>query len=524
MNISFLDRNASTGFSNFSQSFTNQNGFSEFISDSFSEISQLKNQIEKKKKEYTLEKRTVLVESFTRQLKNISQSQKENLQALANENCFTITTGHQLSLLGSPLFLVYKILHAVKLSKEFNASQNEYSTVPVFWLASEDHDFDEVKSAHLFSKTFTWNSEESGAVGRFETQSLKALLDEFKQLFVGKNEQLEQLLSMEIATNYGVWFQQFISQLFADFGVLVLNPDDQQLKALFSPIIEKELFERKSFECVQKMNEQLAKINISPQAQAKEINFFYLIEGKRTRIEWKQENFQIGEVVFSEAQLRSEISHTPEKFSPNVILRPVYQETILPNVCYIGGGGEMNYWIQLKGVFDLYNVEFPLLQQRVSFHLIDASMQKKMDKLPFKIQDYFLEESILHKRFLTDFVTDEIELKEEYLKINELKDALLVKVKNIDANLLGTVESEFSKMNKSIEMLESKIRKSIKAKHEQDLKQISFVSERFLPNKTLQERYFHFLHFVPNGDFNAFFKSLLNELNPFEGRLIVLSI
>jgi bacillithiol biosynthesis cysteine-adding enzyme BshC len=521
----YINRSEINAFSSFSANFHNQVLYSDFLQAPFTKLEDLNQQIQLKKQKYSDANRTVLLEVLNKQLASIaSPQQKENLDLLAKNTTFTVTTGHQLSLFASPLFFVYKILHVVKLAKDFNEKNSENKIVPIFWSASEDHDFDEVKTAHLFGKKISWNTEQSGAVGRFNTNDFKEVFTEFSDLFAGKDAEINALLESPNGQNYGSYLQVLVSKLFAQFGVLVLNPDDKLLKQVFAPIINKELLESPSFSAVEQTNKHLIQAGLTPQAQAREVNLFYLSEGKRTRIEKVGTDFKIGSESFSQDEMLQLVEQEPENFSPNVILRPVYQETIFPNLCYVGGGGEMAYWIQLKGVFEAMDVVFPLIQQRVSLHLIDAAMQKRISGLPFEPLNYFEDSVELKKRFLAENAEENVDFSTVNSKFIDFQEAIKTSVLSVDQGLESWLSAEMTRMQKQIETIEQRTLKQVKTKYEQQLKNIEFVTERFLPERTLQERYFHFLHFVPSGNYSELFEKIYAEINPFEGRLIVLSI
>lgn len=521
----YINRSEISAFSSFSANFHNQDLYNEFLQIPFTKLEDLNQQIQLKKQHFLNSTRTVLLEVLNEQLASIaSHQQKDNLDLLAKNTTYTITTGHQLSLFASPLFFIYKIMHVAKLAKNFNEKNRENKIVPIFWLASEDHDFDEVKTAHLFGKKITWNSDQSGAVGRFNLNDFKEVFTQFSELFAGKEAEINALLEFPNDQNYGSYLQVLVSKLFAEFGVLVLNPDDKRLKQLFSTVIKKELLESPSFGAVEQINQLLKQAGLSPQAQAREINLFYLSEGKRTRIEKDGSDFKIGSESFSLDKILQLVELEPENFSPNVILRPVYQETILPNLCYVGGGGEIAYWIQLKGVFEAMNTVFPLIQQRVSLHLIDGAMQKRIDALPFEYLSYFEDPIELKKRFLAENAKENVDFSSVNSKFTDFQNEIKSSVLSVDQGLESWLSAEITRMQKQIETIEQRTLKQVKVKYEQQLKNIDFISERFLPERTLQERYFHFLHFVPTGNYSELFDKIYAELDPFEEKLIALAV
>lgn len=525
MNHTTIARDKIKQFSSFSQAFGNQSTFGQFLTAPLHTIEDLQVQAQKKKEVYSSETRKNLVSVWKQQIGSYaSKSQMENLELLANENTFTITTGHQLTLFAGPLYLIYKVLHVVRLSEEFNKSQNGSKAVPVFWMASEDHDFDEVKSTHLFNRKLTWESEQTGPVGRFNMNDFNEVKAQFAAFFEGKETEINELLAISGKTDYATYQQEFISKLFAEFGVLVLQPDDHNLKHEFIPVILREISSDQANHAVQNMNKRIESAGYKPQAHARDCNLFYLKAGERLRIEPTASGLAIDGKVYTSEELEQLVEKEPENFSPNVILRPVYQETILPNLVYVGGGGEMAYWIQLKGVFEVHQTLFPLIQQRVSLQLIDGALKKRMDKLNWPGERFFEHKDDLKKLFLKENEGDDLDLSTLYAEFNALRATMIDKAKSIEATLESFAEAEAVRMKKQLESFEQRLVKQLKQRHEQTLQAIDFISERVIPENSLQERYFHWLQFAPSGAYNELLKEIHAAIDPFEAELIVVDL
>ena len=159
-----------------------------------------------------------------------------------------------------------------------------------------------------------------------------------------------------------------VNALFGQYGLVIIDADDHRLKQQFAHIIEQDIIEQNSFKNISATNEQLEKLGVHIQVNPREINFFYLMDGLRERIVFEDELYKVlnTEISFSKEELQKEISNYPERFSPNVVMRPLYQEYILPNIAYVGGGAEVVYWLELKSNFEHYKVDFPILILRNS--------------------------------------------------------------------------------------------------------------------------------------------------------------
>lgn len=512
-------------FSSFSHAFGKQSTFEQFLTAPLNSLADLQTQALKKKEVYSSETRKNLVQVWNKQIGSYaSKSQLENLKSLEDENTFTITTGHQLTLFAGPLYLIYKVLHVVRLAEEFNNSQKDFKAVPVFWMASEDHDFDEVKSTHLFNQKLTWESAQTGPVGRFNINDFQEVLSTFKAFFEGKETEINQLIAISEKADYASYQQEFISKLFAEFGVLVLQPDNRDLKREFVPVVLREISSDSANHAVQNMNKKIESAGYKPQAFSRDCNLFYLKVGERLRIEPVANGLAIDGQVYSLEELTKLVQEEPENFSPNVILRPVYQETILPNLVYVGGGGEMAYWIQLKGVFDVHQTLFPLIQQRVSIQLVDGALKKRMDKLNWSGERYFESKDDLKKLFLKENEGDDLDLSNLYSEFEVLRSTMIEKAKSIEATLESFAEAETVRMKKQLESFEQRLVKQLKQRHEQVLQSIDFISERIIPENTLQERHFHWLQFAPSGAYNELLNQIHQEIDPFEAELIAIDL
>ena len=458
---------------------------------------------------FSNEKREVLVSVLTEQYKNLSVSDatQKNIEALKNSNTFTITTGHQLCLAGGPFYFVYKIITAIKSCSELNESQKEFKFVPVFWMASEDHDFEEINHFYLFGKKQTWTSEQKGGVGKFSLEDLKPLIESISDLpdFI-KNAYLSEKNLADATRNW-------VNTLFSEQGLVILDADHPKLKAEFSEIIKSDIFENKAIELVAESSEKLIAAGYSAQVTPREINFFYLENGLRERIIKENEHYKVNntDIVFSKSELEELLLKNPEKFSPNVIFRPIYQEVVLPNVSYIGGPGELAYWLQLKSTFDFYKVPFPLLQPRNFFLYVFENLNKRIEKFGFTNEDLFKDLVFLKEKYKSENDL-KVSFEEEKKQFSSLFEELRLKVRAIDPTLEGTVLAEIQKNHTGLEIINKKTDKAIEQKNEQAISQIVGLKEKLFPEGNLQERHDNFLTiFINKPDF---IKELIEKTNP----------
>ena len=467
--------------------------------------------------------RSLLVENLKDQYSSIPTTNLvlQNIDALAGSNTFTVTTAHQPSLFTGPLYYIYKILSTIHLSELLNLHYPDFQFVPVFISGAEDHDFEEINHCNLFNKTLSWENEETGPVGRMSNASLHPVLEELINI-LGQSENA-QILQKKLRSayssdrNYGESAMHLVNSLFQDYGLVVVDMSRKDLKRAFIPILEKELFEQPSKQLVETCQAQLETAGFGAQAHARPINLFYIQDQLRERIEQEDGIFKVvnTNIQFSEAALRTELQEHPERFSPNVITRPLYQEYILPNLAYIGGGGELAYWLERKAQFEHFGIPYPMLIRRNSVLWIDKGSQKRMNKLDLSLQDLLMDTEDLVKRYVKANTENELSLRAEKKQIQELFEGVITKAKEIDPTLVKSVKSEQAKQLNGLSTIEAKLIRAEKQRHDVAINQIRSLKEKFFPNNGLQERHDNFMGlYLKHGP--QFFEALKEHLNPLE--------
>ena len=446
--------------------------------------------------------RGLLVTELTKQYAQVPSTDaiKSNIHKLLSPNTFTICTAHQPNIFTGPLYFIYKILHAAKLSAELKKEIPECDFIPVYYMGSEDADLDELNNITIQGNKLVWQTKQTGAVGRMKVD------DELLKLITAINGQISvlpygnELVQLFIdCYKKGKTIQQatfeLVNELFGEFGVIVLLPDNPDLKAAFAGVVEKELSEGFSHSLVK---ETAGKLNeyYKVQASGRELNLFYLKDDKRERIEKESSEFLVlgSELRFSKEDILNELKEYPERFSPNVILRGVFQEMILPNIAFIGGGGEVAYWLELKKVFEAVGVPYPMLVLRNSFMLMNAEQKKKAIKLNLREADLFLPELELINRLVLKQSNNNLSLDDEINALQKIYEQLKEKAGPIDKTLLLHIESLHKKAQQKIATLEKKMLRAEKRKYEAEHRQISSLKQSLFPN-SLQERAENFSYY-----------------------------
>ena len=310
--------------------------------------------------------------------------------------------------------------------------------------------------------------------------------------------------------------------LFGNEGLLVIDGDSRELKSLFKKVIHDDLFMNSSKKLVEEKNRQLESLGYHPQVFARAINFFYLDKNNRQRIERKESYFSIvdTEIKFSTAEIESLIEAEPEKFSPNVILRPLYQETILPNLAYVGGPAEVIYWLQLKSVFAHFKTPFPILMPRNFAAVMDEPAKKKFEKTGLDLTDLFKSKNDLFNHWVAKNSSSNLSLEKEIGEAEEVFKKVKAHASEIDVTLSKHVEAKSIKALHSLQVIEQKMLRAEKRKYTEKLKQTEAVKDFLFPNGSPQERADNFLNFYQQDP--QFIQKLIQHFDPLDFRFNVL--
>jgi bacillithiol biosynthesis cysteine-adding enzyme BshC len=488
-------------------------------------------QIREKQASYSQEQREVLVESLQRQYSHLNPSPevRTHIERLKDKETFTVVTGHQLNIFTGPLYFLYKIISAINLASELRKKFPENHFVPVYWMATEDHDFEEINYFNFRGKKLQWNRKASGPVGRLSTEGLEAVLELFSmEMGQGKfATRLTELFSQAYLQhdNLTQATRYLVDQLFGSHGLVIVDGDDIGLKRSLIPYVKEDIFRNTSFTEVTKTAEALKSVSkdYPVQVNPREINYFYIREGLRERLIEKDGRYYVNqtELEFSREALSKEIDEYPERFSPNVISRPLYQEVVLPNLCYIGGGGELAYWLELRSAFDAAQVPFPVLLLRNSALVVTSKQSKKIRKMKLRVQDLFLEQNRLINKKIREISNIDIDFGPQREHLQEQFKALYKLAEQTDKSFLGAVKAQEVKQLKGLDMLEKRLLKAQKRKLADQVGRMTGLQNELFPNGSLQERFLNFseLYLEMGEDLIPF---LMASLDPLQQEFFVL--
>ncbi len=470
--------------------------------DNFSDLKGFEKQIESRSRFNDQLDRKSLVEVIKSQYKNLDTSLKtqKNIESLISENTFTVTTGHQLNLFTGPLYFLYKIISTINLTLQLKKEFPTYNFVPIYWMATEDHDFEEIQYFNFKGNEICWRKDTSGAVGRLDNSGLQDVYDEFEKL-LGKGKNAQEIKELFQNTylnhnNLATATQYLANELFGVNGLVVLDADEKGLKKCFIPQIKDELLHQSCHKEVSNTIKELEK-NYKIQVNPREINLFYLDHNLRERIILENGIYKINntEITFSEKEILKEVDTNPEKFSPNVLMRPLYQEVILPNLCYIGGGGELAYWLELKNYFNSLKISYPILLLRNSALLFTRKQGEKMKKLGISKKEIFQKQTALLNHKVKDISEINIDFSEQRKQLKNMFQDLKELSNRTDRSFLGAVKAQEKKQINGIDKLEKRLLKAQKRKLADIVERITILQNELFPNYSLQERNSNFSEF-----------------------------
>ncbi|MHA4845647.1 bacillithiol biosynthesis cysteine-adding enzyme BshC [Flavitalea antarctica] len=481
-----------------------------------------------KAREHFATDRSLLVQALTKQYQHIETSGLvlDNIKSLNSAHTFTICTAHQPVIFTGTLYFIYKILHVIKLAKECELKFPGKHFVPVFYMGSEDADLEELGKIYMDGEKIIWQTKQKGAVGRMKTTGLSEIITALEgQISIHEyGGELIKLFRDTYLSSPDIQTATFrlLNILFKDYGLIILVPDNADLKRAMLPVFEDDLFNQTPSIIVEKTARKLGE-HYKVQANPRSINLFYLKDDIRELISFNGSVFEVRhtDLRFTEEQLRKELNDHPERFSPNVILRGLFQETILPNIAFIGGGGETAYWLELKDLFDHYQTPFPMLVLRNSFLIVEKKWAEKLKHLGISTTEIFQPAELLINKLVKKNTDKQLDLsndisafRSDYLKLKKVSES-------IDQTLVKHVAALEARAIKAIETLEKKLLKAEKRRFEAQNRQVTQVKSALFPLNGLQERIDNFIPWYSKHG-KAFLETIYNHSLSLEQQFVIL--
>ena len=489
--------------------------FSAFYSynQTIDEISQITLQ---KQASYSKDTRNTLVSVLEDQYNETSYyaDVQQQLRMLTSEQTFTICSAHQPVIFGGPLYTLYKIASSINYAKKLNDRYQGKHFVPIYVMGTEDHDFEEIAHFHLYGNKYDWETPNviGSAVGRMKLDGIESLIAPILAKFERSKfrNEVTRLVNHAYSSKKTVAqaTRDFYHILFRGHGLIIIDMDDTRLKELVKPVFKNEILDRFSQPLITKRQDQLANQGYSPQIHSREINLFYNSPAGRTRIEKNDESYLIGERAFSEKEMMGLLDSDIGNFSTNVALRPIFQETCLPNVAFIGGGAEMAYWLEIALIFDANQVILPQLLRRNSFFLTTKKSQKRLSELNIEITQVIRQDEEDLVRLILAQEGEQLDFSAEWpayfdSAFAQLKDDVSQHEKGLDQS----IDAQKAQVLKFLDKLNKKVVKSYKNRNASKLNTLNRAYKELLPSQKAQERLHNVLSYY--ADFGP---DLINEI------------
>ena len=431
--------------------------------------------------------RKTLVSSLTKQYADAGVPLPSRVAELSLESSRTVTTGHQLCLGTGPAFTYYKVLTAVLLAEQLEGKWG-VPVIPVFWLASEDHDFDEVRSLWDGQGWHRWTpSEEGGAVGRMHTEGLEATLIEWGESAGIEPQRLEALLGAAKGSLADA-MRRWMHLTFGPNRIVVMDGDDADLKATFVGHMSKELTGQSMASRVGNANEALVAGGHQPQVHVRPVNLFHLQDGSRVRVQMDEEGWSAGPDIRweTEEQLTEAVSQSPESFSPNALFRPLYQSWLLPDVAVVGGLAEVSYWMQLAGAFPEFDLVQPALVPRDGVRILPRKLSALARELSVEPRHFGERLPQWEARFISE--GEPPSTANWRVAMAGESESALRSFKALDASLQGSVQSTAAKMTKLLDKLDEQGRRAVRRQSKVALDRLARLHSGLFPDGQAQER------------------------------------
>lgn len=437
----------------------------------------------------------------------------ENIERLATDNTYAIVTGQQAGLFTGPLYTIYKALTSIKLAERLN-EKNIGNFVPIFWIASDDHDFKEIDHIHVINKdnqieTIRYEEDVTVKIPISE-RKVSTQINAIIQLLESATHDSEfktniiKILreSYQPGKSFSEAFGILLTKLLGKYGLIIIDPADGKLKQLGKSVFIKEISDKSpSTDQVLESSKLLGSNNYNSQVNLQHgfLNLFY-IEKERYSISFKNDGYIVNALnqKFNIEEFTELANQHPEKFSPNVILRPVFQDELLPTVAYIAGPGEVAYYAQLKKVYPIFGKKMPIIFPRKSISIIEKRIARIIRKHELEITDFWTDTEGLINSIFTNQLPENIRQD-----INRMLNYISTEFRNIKQNIASidptldkAVENSKGKIDFQINQLEKKIFQAYKRVNDVQRKQIYNAANHIYPNRTLQERQLNIVPFL----------------------------
>jgi bacillithiol biosynthesis cysteine-adding enzyme BshC len=428
-----------------------------------------------------------------------------NVQRLSQSGTFAIVTGQQVGLFSGPAFTLFKALTTVRLAQSL--SEQGLPCVPVFWLATEDHDLEEVSQGAIFDEEYNLLSlHDSGSrpaprcpVGEVRhTAEVSAALSQMEAALPegeSRARLLEDLRECYVpGATWGESFARFLARLFGRWGVILMDPLDESVHRLGSGVYQQALGKAAEFRAgVLESSHALVQRGYHAQVHVVEDStlLFVARHGDRVALHQRDGNFFLdGNEGISQSKLQTLLAERPLDLSPNVLLRPLVQDSLLPTLAYVAGPSELAYLGQAQSLYKILGRPQPVVFPRAAFTLVDSRIDRLMEKYKLSLEDVWKGDEHLSQKVaaggFAEGWSDRFDQSERELE--QLLTRLQGDIERLDPTLLDTLHHAKEKMKYQMERLRGKLTRAALGRSDLLVRHVQALSRFLLPHKDLQER------------------------------------
>jgi bacillithiol biosynthesis cysteine-adding enzyme BshC len=436
----------------------------------------------------------------------------EAAKRLANPATVAVVTGQQAGAFGGPMFTLLKAITALQLARR-TTRDHQVDTVAIFWIDAEDHDWEEVASCTVLDAQFQPRTITLAApAGAGETTVAALTLDERIE------QSLEQLSSALQSTEFSedvLWsvkaayrpgfgmveaFARWLESVLGPYGLVVFESSDPAVKPLVAPVFARELgrIGHTSSLAAAAGTELLARGH-QPQVvpQPDSVSLFHL-DGARRPIRRQGDRFVVGDKTFTAEALSQEAAASPDHFSPNVLLRPIVQDTLFPTICYVAGPSELAYLGQLRNVYDSFGVPMPLIYPRATATLVDSAAARFLRRYDVPIEELQPQDESALNRLLEAQLPETVEraMNDAETALRSAMERLIDAMPALDPTLAGAARTTLGRMEHDLRSLHGKMIQASKRRHETLRRQFSRAQAQVFPLGHPQERTLAVIYFL----------------------------
>ncbi len=441
----------------------------------------------------------------------------ENINLLRDEKCVAIVTGQQAGLFSGELYTIYKALSAVKLAEDLR--RQNIKAVPVFWIAEEDHDFDEVKKTSLLDKegklakfeNTPQNYAENSPVGRVRldetiNETIEKLFENLPQTEFSDETKSLLFTTYKSGETYSTAFAKFLAKIFSGHGLIFVSPLNEQLKKLCAPIFAEAIEKSEEINsALLEKNRELGKENYQAQVLVAENSFPFFFQDEtgtrqplRKNLENSKFKIQNSKREFDKTELIEIARNAPQNLSPNALLRPVVQDYLLPTLCYIGGAAEIAYFAQNSAIYKILNRPATPIRHRASLTIVQRKHARTLEKYELKFAELFDGSEKISAGIIEEFISSNT--AETFAGVEEIINAQLNRLDEslteVEPTLSANLANRRKKIIWHIDALRKKYHLSEIKKNEILRRRLESLFAALLPNNALQERALNVVTFL----------------------------